>query len=196
MHAAGVIVLTSGAGATAKTITVHTTKATMLKRYAPASVRFDDAQACADRCDSRGRPVARARHKECGRNGDCRRRGGLGQLPQHLQEPLCRWMRQARRWWSRIWRPRSRSRFTSPRMRRCGGCRRSHGADAGDAAERQHRRAAGASGNGTAGGSAAARRRPRRRRRPDGRAGMADRAAVFLIRSRCSAARRPFNSAI
>lgn len=42
--AGGVIVLTSGAGATAKTITVHTTKATMLKRYAPASVSFDAAQ--------------------------------------------------------------------------------------------------------------------------------------------------------
>jgi hypothetical protein len=40
----GTIVLTSGAGTTAKTITVHTTKTTMLKRYAPASVRFDDAQ--------------------------------------------------------------------------------------------------------------------------------------------------------
>jgi hypothetical protein len=41
--AAGVIILTSGAGATAKTITVHTTKTTMLKRYAPASVRYDAA---------------------------------------------------------------------------------------------------------------------------------------------------------
>ncbi|HUD15137.1 MAG TPA: hypothetical protein VMQ56_15905 [Terracidiphilus sp.] len=40
---AGVIVLTSGTGAAAKTITVHTTKATMLKRYAPASVSFDAA---------------------------------------------------------------------------------------------------------------------------------------------------------
>jgi len=40
----GTIVLTSGAGAAAKTITVHTSKSTMLKRYAPASVRFDDAQ--------------------------------------------------------------------------------------------------------------------------------------------------------
>jgi hypothetical protein len=39
----GVIVLTSGSGATAKTVTVHTTKATMLKRYAPASVSFDAA---------------------------------------------------------------------------------------------------------------------------------------------------------
>jgi hypothetical protein len=41
--AASIIVLTSGAGTTAKTITVHITKATMLKRYAPASVRFDAA---------------------------------------------------------------------------------------------------------------------------------------------------------
>ena len=39
----GVIVLTSGSGSTAKTITVHTTSASMLKRYAPASVRFDAA---------------------------------------------------------------------------------------------------------------------------------------------------------
>lgn len=41
--ASGVIVLSSGAGATAKTITVHMNKTTMLKRYAPASVRFDAA---------------------------------------------------------------------------------------------------------------------------------------------------------
>jgi hypothetical protein len=40
----GAIVLSSGFGATAKTVTVHTTKATILKRYAPASVRFDAAQ--------------------------------------------------------------------------------------------------------------------------------------------------------
>lgn len=43
--AAGVIVLTSGAGATAKTVTVNTTKSTVLRRYAPTSVKFDDAQA-------------------------------------------------------------------------------------------------------------------------------------------------------
>jgi hypothetical protein len=42
--AAGVIVLTSGVGATAKTITVHTAKTTLLKRYAPASVSYDAAQ--------------------------------------------------------------------------------------------------------------------------------------------------------
>ena len=39
----GVILLTSGAGVAARTITVNTTKATMLKRYAPDSVRFDAA---------------------------------------------------------------------------------------------------------------------------------------------------------
>jgi hypothetical protein len=42
--ASGVIVLSSGSGTTAKTITVHTTRTTLLKRYAPASVRFDTAQ--------------------------------------------------------------------------------------------------------------------------------------------------------
>ena len=41
---AGEIILTSGAGATAKTITIHTTKDTILRRYAPASVRFDEAK--------------------------------------------------------------------------------------------------------------------------------------------------------
>ncbi len=40
----GVIVMTSGSGPTAKTVTVHVTKTTMLKRYAPASVRYDLAQ--------------------------------------------------------------------------------------------------------------------------------------------------------
>ncbi len=40
----GTISLTTGAGATAKTVTVHTTKATILKRYASGSVRFDQAQ--------------------------------------------------------------------------------------------------------------------------------------------------------
>ena len=42
--ASGDLVVGSGAGATAKTITVHTSKATILKRYAPASVRYDEAQ--------------------------------------------------------------------------------------------------------------------------------------------------------
>jgi hypothetical protein len=40
---AGVIVLTTGSGTTAKTISVNTSKATILKRYAPASVSFDTA---------------------------------------------------------------------------------------------------------------------------------------------------------
>jgi hypothetical protein len=43
--AAGVIVVTSGIGAAAKTITVQTTNSTVLKRYAPASVSYDSAQA-------------------------------------------------------------------------------------------------------------------------------------------------------
>jgi hypothetical protein len=42
--ATGTILLTTGAGAAAKNLTVCTTKSTMLKRYAPASVRFDEAQ--------------------------------------------------------------------------------------------------------------------------------------------------------
>ncbi len=37
------IVITSGSGAQAKTVTVRIAKATILKRYAPASVRFDAA---------------------------------------------------------------------------------------------------------------------------------------------------------
>jgi len=41
---AGVISIGSGVGATAKTIAVHTTKATVLKRYAQASVSYDAAQ--------------------------------------------------------------------------------------------------------------------------------------------------------
>ncbi len=42
--AGGVIMLTSRAGATAETITVRTTPTTILKRYAPDSLRFDMAQ--------------------------------------------------------------------------------------------------------------------------------------------------------
>jgi hypothetical protein len=40
----GSLVVTTGAGPTAKSVTVKTTKATTLKRYAPGSVRFADAQ--------------------------------------------------------------------------------------------------------------------------------------------------------
>ena len=42
--AANVVTLTSGAWPTAKTVTVHIAPNTMLKRYAPGSVRFDEAQ--------------------------------------------------------------------------------------------------------------------------------------------------------
>jgi hypothetical protein len=40
----GVIVLTQGVGSGSKTITIHITGETLLKRYAPASVRYDLAQ--------------------------------------------------------------------------------------------------------------------------------------------------------
>jgi hypothetical protein len=42
--AAGTIVLVSGAGPTSRTVTVHVSKTTVLRRYAPDSVRFDLAQ--------------------------------------------------------------------------------------------------------------------------------------------------------
>ena len=42
--AGGFIVVTSGAGATMKIVKVHVSSATVLKRYAPASVRYDLAQ--------------------------------------------------------------------------------------------------------------------------------------------------------
>ena len=41
--ASGAILLTSGVGAAAKTITVHITRTTMVKRYAPSSVSYDAA---------------------------------------------------------------------------------------------------------------------------------------------------------
>ena len=42
--AAGTIVITNGAGAAAKTVTIRTDKNSVLKRYAPASVRYDLAK--------------------------------------------------------------------------------------------------------------------------------------------------------
>jgi len=42
--AAGTIVVSSGAAQTLKIITIHTASTTVLKRYAPGSVRFDQAQ--------------------------------------------------------------------------------------------------------------------------------------------------------
>jgi Domain of unknown function (DUF5666) len=40
----GTITISTGNGPSAKTILVHTTKSTILRRYAPNSVKFDDAQ--------------------------------------------------------------------------------------------------------------------------------------------------------
>jgi hypothetical protein len=63
---AGTVVLTSGAGPTAKTVTVHTDKSTVVKRYAPNSVRFSDAQPAALDAVKPGDQI-RARGKK---NGD------------------------------------------------------------------------------------------------------------------------------
>ena len=41
----GIVVITSGAGPTEKTITLHTSPTTILRRYAPDSVNFDQAKA-------------------------------------------------------------------------------------------------------------------------------------------------------
>ncbi|MGA7961665.1 MAG: hypothetical protein WCA33_08215, partial [Candidatus Acidiferrales bacterium] len=43
--ASGTITISTGSGASAKTIVIHTTKNTILRRYAPDSVKFDDAKA-------------------------------------------------------------------------------------------------------------------------------------------------------
>jgi endonuclease YncB( thermonuclease family) len=42
--ASGTVVLSSGAGAGARTVTIHVTQSTLLKRYAPGSVNFAEAQ--------------------------------------------------------------------------------------------------------------------------------------------------------
>jgi hypothetical protein len=42
--ASGAIVISSGAGTSAKTVTVHTTKTTVLKRYAPNSISYEHAK--------------------------------------------------------------------------------------------------------------------------------------------------------
>ncbi len=42
--ATGTITISTGAGPTAKTVAVHTTKNTILRRYAPDSVKFDEAR--------------------------------------------------------------------------------------------------------------------------------------------------------
>src|SRR5580692_1026854 len=45
--ASGTITISTGTGATAKTVAIHTTKSTVLRRYAPDSVQFDDAKPAA-----------------------------------------------------------------------------------------------------------------------------------------------------
>ena len=65
---AGTVVLTSGAGPTAKTVTVHTDKSTVVKRYAPNSVRFSDAQPAALDAVKPGDQYPRTGQEEWGRN--------------------------------------------------------------------------------------------------------------------------------
>jgi hypothetical protein len=43
----GTITITTGAGSTKKSVAIHTTPATVFRRYAPDSVKFDDAKASA-----------------------------------------------------------------------------------------------------------------------------------------------------
>jgi|HubBroStandDraft_1064217.scaffolds.fasta_scaffold03061_4 hypothetical protein len=43
----GTITISTGAGSTKKSVTIHTTAATVFRRYAPDSVKFDDAKASA-----------------------------------------------------------------------------------------------------------------------------------------------------
>ena len=43
----GTITITTGAGSTKKSVAIHTTAATVFRRYAPDSVKFDDAKASA-----------------------------------------------------------------------------------------------------------------------------------------------------
>jgi exosome complex RNA-binding protein Csl4 len=45
--ASGTITISTGTGASAKTVAIHTTKSTVLRRYAPDSVQFDDAKPAA-----------------------------------------------------------------------------------------------------------------------------------------------------
>jgi hypothetical protein len=45
--ATGTITISTGTGATAKTVAIHTAKNTVLRRYAPDSVQFDDAKPAA-----------------------------------------------------------------------------------------------------------------------------------------------------
>ncbi len=119
----GVILLTSGAGATARTITVNTTKATMLKRYAPNSVRFDAALPAPINAIQAGDQL-RARGTKNADGTEIAAEEVISGSLRNIEGPITRSMRQARRWWSRIWQQRSRLPSTSRRTRRCGACRR------------------------------------------------------------------------
>ena len=76
--ATGTITISSGGLGASRSITVHIAKDTVLRRYAPGSVKFDDAKPAPCRSDQDGRSVARARHPQPGwqrseRGGSCLR---------------------------------------------------------------------------------------------------------------------------
>ena len=79
--ASGVILVTSGVGATAKTITVNTTKATLLKRYAAASISYDTATLAPIDAIHAGDQLKAARREECGWQSDRGRGSGFRNIP-------------------------------------------------------------------------------------------------------------------
>jgi hypothetical protein len=112
----------SGAGATAKTITVHTTTATMLKRYAPASVRFDAAQPAPIDAIHAGDQL-RARGAKNAEGTEIAAEEVVSGSFRNISGTIASRCGQLDAGRSRIWRQRSRSPSTSQRTRRCGGCR-------------------------------------------------------------------------
>ena len=77
--AAGTITISSGGMGASRSIAIHIAKDTILRRYAPGSVKFDDAKPAPVDQDQSGRSVARARNSQPRwqrdeRGGNCLRR--------------------------------------------------------------------------------------------------------------------------
>ena len=81
----GVIVLTTGAGPTLKIVTVHVSKTTVLKRYAPASVRFDLAQPGPIEAIHPGDQLRARGTKNADGTAHRRERSSVGQLSQYFR---------------------------------------------------------------------------------------------------------------
>ena len=81
--ATGAVTISTSALGANKSVTVHISKDTVLRRYAPGSVKFDDATPAPLRPDQSGRPASRARlSQRRRRRPDCRR-GRFRIVPQH-----------------------------------------------------------------------------------------------------------------